>query len=193
MSRKLPGFVFWLQWIMATLVGRFVGRVAAELLTWVAGHGTNILPLRMLVLGAAIGICQWWVLKPYLPRAHLWLVATTLGGGVTGMATILTGLSQWLVLRRWVPKAGLWIGITLVAGMGSWVLVQFLSAPFGLIAYPWQVPLARMVGDLLEGGLTASVMLSLLRQSRVNLGQQQTTPAGIPYQKLDLHTVLLPR
>lgn len=109
------------------------------------------------------------------------------------MATILTGLSQWLVLRRWVPKAGLWIGVTLIAGMGSWLVVQFASAPLGIAIPAWQLPLARMAGDLLEGCLTASVMLGLLRQSRLNQGQRPTTIDGIPYRKLDLHTVLQPR
>ncbi len=180
---------------MATVLGRLVGRAAAELLTWVAGNGPHLLPVRMLVLGAAIGICQWWVLKPYLPRARRWLVATMLGGGVTGIAAVLTGLAQWLVLRRWVPRAGIWIGATLIAGMMSWLLVKLVSGPLmmSFAAQPWPVALARIGGDLLEGCVTAFVMLSLLRQPRVNLGLRPITSDSLPYRKLDLHTVLLPR
>lgn len=195
MSRKLPGFLFWLQWMMATVLGRLLGRAAVELLTWVAGNGPHILPVRMLLLGAAIGSCQWWVLKPYLPRARRWLVATMLGGGVTGIAAVLTGLTQWLVLRCWVPRAGIWIGTTLIAGMMSWFLCQWVSGPVlvSLGVHPWSVAVARLVGDLVEGGVTASVMLGLLKQSRVNLTQSCRTPDSLPYRKLDLRTVLLLR
>ncbi len=194
MSRKLPGFGFWLQWTFATLVGRLVGRLAAECLTWIGGHNPGVMPLRMLLLGGAIAICQWWVLRPFLPRARLWLVATTLGGGVAGMATILPGLAQWLVLRRWVPRAGMWIGVTAIAGISSWLLVQLAAGMLGVLgAQPWHIPLARLTGDFLEGCLTASVMVALLRQKRLNSGQSPASLVAMPYRELNLHTALQPR
>lgn len=194
MSRKLPGFGFWLQWTLATLVGRLSGRLAAEVLAWVGGNGHSMMPLRMLLLGGAIAICQWWVLRPFLPRARLWLVATTLGGGVTGIATILPGLAQWLVLRRWVPKAGIWIGVTAIAGISSWLLVQRAAGMLGgLGTQSWQILLARLVGDFLEGCLTASVMVALLRQKLLHPGQSPASLVAMPYRKLDLHTLLQPR
>lgn len=194
MSRKLPGFGFWLQWTLATLVGRLGGRLAAEVLTWVGGNGHNVMPLRMLLLGGTIAICQWWVLRPFLPRARLWLVATTLGGGVTGIATILPGLAQWLVLRRWVPRAGIWIGVTAIAGISGWLLVQLAVGTLGILGtQPWQIPLARLAGDFLEGCLTASVMVALLRQKRLNTGQLSASLVAIPYRELDLHAILQPR
>jgi|GEM_PF-5338949 len=192
MSRPHPGFIFWLQWTLATLIGRLIGRFTADLLTWVAGHGHAVMPLRMLVLGGTIALCQWWVLRPYLPRAHRWFLATTLGGGVTGMATVLTGLTQWLVLRRWVPRASLWIGITTIAGISSWLLVRAIVGPVGsVVPQPDAIAfLARMAGDLLAGVLTASGMLSLLRQPRLSPG---TEDRALPYRKLDFTTIWQPR
>lgn len=194
MSRKLPGFCFWLQWTLATLVGRCSGRLAAEVVTWIGGHHPGVTPLRILLLGGAIAICQWWVLRPFLPRARWWLVATTLGGGVTGVGTILPGLAQWLVLRPWVPRAGIWIGITTIAGISSWLLVQLTAGMLGdLGTQPWPIPLARLAGDWVEGCLTASVMATLLRQKRRHTGQLSASLVPIPYRDLDLYAVLQPR
>lgn len=55
--RTGPSMHFWNQWIFASLVGVFVWSIISYLLP-------NSYLVKYSILGAAIGISQWWVLQP---------------------------------------------------------------------------------------------------------------------------------
>lgn len=86
-------------------------------------------------LAMTIAICQWLLLRPYLPFAGWWILVTGLGWLMAGLlyAAAITlslgqdflsnaglllvfallgaavGLAQWLFLRRVIPRAGWWV------------------------------------------------------------------------------------
>jgi hypothetical protein len=84
----------WSRWVLANLVGEFVGLGIAgglgagvtPVLDNVTGIGTLIVMTTALVMaatveGAIVGLAQWWVLRPYLPdlSSRVWVQATILG------------------------------------------------------------------------------------------------------------------
>lgn len=69
------------HWLTATLMGHLLGLfiiVGGNLVRFSrTGVWDDVLLLAL--LGAAIGACQWWILRPYYRQAGLWVVATALG------------------------------------------------------------------------------------------------------------------
>jgi len=69
------------RWVVATLAGYLLGLAvlaggnAAGL--WSAGLWDDLLLLGF--VGAAIGACQWWILRRHYRRAGLWVPATAAG------------------------------------------------------------------------------------------------------------------
>jgi len=107
----------------------------------IVGWWSSDLPL----LGIAIGIAQWVVLRPYIGKKSWWWILTTISGWVAGLfflgmlpigiiwsmepviaqalggaaIGIFLGLAQWLFLRRQLTRSGLWVLVNVV----SWALV----------------------------------------------------------------------
>lgn len=85
--------------------------------------------------GLSIGLAQWFVLRPWLPRAHWWLLANAAGSLLGWSATpdpvfwrtfsaimppvyltSLLAIMQWTTLHSKVRNAGWWIPVSTAAG-----------------------------------------------------------------------------
>jgi hypothetical protein len=154
-DRRLTFWNIWLGWIAANAafwaIGFGLAQVYARALygndrfirqvleganyIWTRPLGSLVATTNYgLMLGAAIGLGQWLVLRRRLAIEWLWwLAATMLGFALHGMSlglsaglasgdqvtaaglgllcggVILAGIPQWLVLRQHLPRAGWWI------------------------------------------------------------------------------------
>jgi len=129
---------FWLQWVLASIVGWVLGVIVSLL-----AMGRAMPVVGATLVGAGIGIMQWLILRRRFRRAGWWVLASAMGwavGWVAGQNLIepvvmflskyeealggrsvvtlsvlgvmvggTVGTMQWLVLRRWVYRAGWWI------------------------------------------------------------------------------------
>ncbi len=130
-------WAFWFQWIMATTLGWILGRF--------------LLPnLAFAVIGIALGIMQWFVLRGHIHKAWRWIIATMVGW-TTGSTLILflaadgteffagvilgitVGVAQWLILRREVQWNGWWIVISVVAWTTGMALLPGLLSTGAMI------------------------------------------------------------
>jgi len=156
---------------------------------------------------------QWLLLRNYLPRARLWLLATGAGlmiGGILtgvgasilsdvevdprwGMAMILlligclVGIAQWLVLRRILPTA-FWIVAIDIAGACSLLLAgrSFTNL------------LELLIIPLLPGVITGVGLWYLLKQSQPVVGHEKdvkplgaTEKRSVPITRIGLGLVAL--
>jgi hypothetical protein len=96
----------WLRWVVANLVGEFVGLGLAGAIGGAtmlvignrAGAVTILLVAGALVVaatleGMAVGLAQWSVLEPYLPTLtrRTWVLATILGAVVAWLVGMMLG------------------------------------------------------------------------------------------------------
>ncbi len=146
-ERMHIGWRFWLQWVLASVVGFFLGLIVG----WVAVYEVAS-PYGFMTFaaapGAGVGIMQWLVVRRHVSGARWWALATMLGLGVTavvGTAVLpgvynlmsmpgptaqrgwiiimavggaMTGVMQWSILRRQFSKAGWWV----LASAPGWAL-----------------------------------------------------------------------
>jgi hypothetical protein len=150
-QKTLPfDWALWFQWLMATSIAWVLGRF--------------LLPnLAFIVIGLALGILQWIILKRSLQNAWWWILATTLGwmlGSVIIMFALpegmdftagvilgtTTGLAQWLILRREVYWSAWWIVINIVAWTTGFALLPGI-----------------FLTGVLAGLITATAMVLLLQ------------------------------
>jgi hypothetical protein len=120
----------------------------------------GLMAVSLGLVGALLGLGQWFVLRRYLPRIEWWVIASFLGYAVGyslvlvpipavdefGPAKLVLGLGstlgilQWLTLRGRVPQAGWWIIISLagwalaIALPGVLYLTGLYVEPFDLVA-----------------------------------------------------------
>ena len=186
-KRSQVGWVFWLLWVLASTVGMFVGFTMGFL---TAALTYDVLGDRLafsffgIVLGIAVGVLQWLVLRRRVSRAGWWVLASAAGGygiilagfeglseslsfgallsytGVVALGGAVTGTLQWLVLRGQVSRAGWWV----LASTVGWGLV---GAVLG--AFPWGVGdtdalVALVVTGAVLGAVTGGALVWLLRQ-----------------------------
>jgi hypothetical protein len=130
----------------------------------------------LISLALTLSLVQWYLLRNFLPRAHLWFLVTgtgvLLGGLVSGlvlngsyaqnwdpfliMADLLLsiglglGLAQWLYLRRFLAKA-YWI-----------ILIDVLAAGSILVAGRTYTNFAELAVFVLPGAITGLGMWLLL-------------------------------
>jgi len=180
-----------LQW-RVPFVLPFLYAVETMLRTWTMPWNIP-LALAGLLFGLGIGIAQWFVLRPWLPRAQGWLLANAVGGLLGWSTTFdpvfwrtffsptspiyvvgLLALMQWLVLPSRLPNAGWWIPISAVAGgvgllMGRFI-IAFLFAftirdelALAIIFIAFTPILAFAVG-IISGGLYGIVTAFLLKR-----------------------------
>ena len=91
------------QWIISTFAGAAVGLIPALILAAVFFFFSNSFAalLAGAVLGLAVGLGQWMILKHMSQRFALWLAVNTLGGAVCGWLTltpIIRGLPLGMLL-----------------------------------------------------------------------------------------------
>lgn len=136
-ERRRVGWVFLLQWILATASGVTVGKYLGTLVGafgFVAGFPVA-LAVSGLVVGTIVGIMQRLVLRQQqVDQVERWVlvnaVGGTLGAAVAGavisilpiniifyvgstvagvMTGTVVGIMQWFILRRWVYRARWWV------------------------------------------------------------------------------------
>jgi hypothetical protein len=172
------GWGFWLQWVLASTIGSFLGFCLGFLLFEVLDQGWIMFGAGF---GSMVGVLQWLFLKVQFSRAGRWVFASTVGfalafgvGGyfevlgssastvqsVSGWTVVVilggavTGILQWLVLRGQVSSAGLWVLASTVGwGLGMAVWGAFSPVGEGL-----------PVAGLVMGAVTGGVLVWLLRQ-----------------------------
>jgi len=173
------GWVFWLQWVLASTVGMFVGYpVGAITLGNVLGDWLGTLFFGT-GLGIGVGVLQWLVLRRRVSGAGWWVLASAAGGygivqaaphmfspslsfgallsytPVVALGGAVTGTLQWLVLRGQVSRAGWWV----LASTVGWGLGMTAA-----IAYSWPGPMWLIVTGAVLGAVTGGALVWLLRQ-----------------------------
>lgn len=94
LRRYLPR-VGW--WVLVTVAGWFLGVLLIALPGWLGWTDAplNNLDLILLVMGLAIGITQWLLLRRRLALAGWWIAANVLGWGLLGLITPGNSLDQY--------------------------------------------------------------------------------------------------
>lgn len=84
-------------WVFVTVAGWFLGVLLIALPVWLGWTDTplNNLDLIFLVMGLAIGITQWLLLRRRLALAGWWIAASALGWGLLGLITPGNSLDQY--------------------------------------------------------------------------------------------------
>ncbi len=79
------------RWITLTFAGAAVGLIPAAIIGGVVFLFANGLAALLAggLLGAAVGLAQWILLRHISQRAALWLAVNTLGGAACGLLTII--------------------------------------------------------------------------------------------------------
>ncbi len=197
-DRAQLGWKFWLIWMGASIAGVIVYGMTIPVIIGVINMlaplqqmenlspeqrwiGITISLVGNLMLGAAIGLGQWLVLRRYMPNLGWWILATAIGytlplelGQVmplrdpvwlAGTAMFVTfglalGILQWLVLRRCMPHCEWWIAFTLV----GWLLAFALTG-IAILANLYVEPFDLLGAFLVPIGTSGIGMVWLLRRS----------------------------
>jgi len=154
---RASDWALWVEWILATTVGWAIGFVLSEF-----------------VVGVAVGLAQWVVLRRRIERSGWWILVSGVGWAAgRGLASLLfpaqntiligamigaiLGLAQWFALRDRVVQAWWWIVVSAL----SWGLA--LTGVLG----------ATLVGSL-AGAATGLALEPLLRHASLHQVEQDT-------------------
>lgn len=128
----LLGWRIWLQWATANAVaGAAALAVTGAMIRSGSLDAAVVVAVFGVVIGVALGITQWLVLRHQFPHAYLWALASVVGGaalavlgftwgeavgGPLGGSVIgaALGIMQWLVLRRQASRAYLYLAASIV-------------------------------------------------------------------------------
>jgi hypothetical protein len=185
------GWGFWLQWVLASTVGLYVGLVMAFVLLAFIDIVLGIEyceacdQLTTIGLGIGVGVLQWLVLRRRVSRAGWWVLASAAGGfgimqaGFTGYGAslemsygTLLGYTGLVALGGAVTGTLQWLVLRgQVSRAGWWVLASTVGWGLGMtaaIAFSWGgandfVALGG-IGVVL-GAVTGGALVWLLRQS----------------------------
>ena len=169
----------WLQWVLASAVsGAVTMTVTGALVRAGSADAAVVVAVFGLLIGVSLGITQWLVLRPQVPRAYRWVLASALGGMVVGVLGLAMGEAvggpfggsvigaalgsmQWLVLRRLSSRAYVWVlasivgfALGLTAGEASGFAVEGSAG--------WLV--GGGVQGVVVGAITGSALVWLLRR-----------------------------
>ena len=185
------GWNFWLQWLLASILGFAVGAVIANAVTDL---------IFTALFGVAGGFMQWLVLRRRIVGAGWWVLASTLGFAIAPIVAIagvmavsqvmsldgnplaapillgvlfgvLSAILPWLVLRRQLARAGWWVPAHLLGSLlgGALGIVTFHAvSAIGYYDFRWAGAGAMFGAGL--GAVTGITLVWLLRQPvRINL------------------------
>ena len=180
------GSRFWLQWVLASMLGFAVG----------AAMGNAVTDLIFTALfGVAGGFTQWLVLRHHILGAGWWVLASTLGFAIapvvaiTGLMAVsqimsldgnplvapillgvlsgvLSAIFPWLILRRQFAQAGWWIPAHLLGSLlgGAMGIVTFHGVNLiGFYQFDWAAAGAMFGAGL--GAVTGITLVWFLRQA----------------------------
>jgi hypothetical protein len=155
------GWSFWFLWILANIFGVLVGVLAHNI-----SH-LDFVPFA--IMGFALGIGHWLVLRRNILWAGWWILASGVGLSVAGLLAnnmiydtgsfvgfaygLIAGIGQWLVLRRQMPNAGLWLIVSVIGWGAAWGLGWRLSYTYYDIQFWPFILITGIIGGFSTGGM----------------------------------------
>ena len=143
LGRFINGFSVWLWWLLACILGVFVGLTLSFMISSLMKSVlTDLSPLMFTYItfpsvGFTLGLSQWLLIRHYLPQVRRWILAnalcyslslilwirldpffepmTTFRDYMGFMIAVIASLLLWLVIRRRFPRS---LGWALVSGIG---------------------------------------------------------------------------
>ena len=83
-------------WVFATIGGWLLGVLLIVMPSWLYWRdGSFNLDLALILMGLAIGVGQWLLLRRRLPRASWWIGANVVGWGLLALITPGNALNQY--------------------------------------------------------------------------------------------------
>jgi hypothetical protein len=176
-SRRL-----WLLWVLVFLAFPIGGWLANT----IAGPTSSVVPAALagLIVGAILGVGQWFLLKGQIPVSLNWVLATSLGAALgmaigigllgsemsgsgllwrAGITGLTIGVAQWLVLRPVLPRSAVWVVVVVAGWVTAWLITRSAGIDFGP---KW--PVFGASGALAFQALAGLALYFLLRSSRPN-------------------------
>ena len=111
----------WNGWILASMLGWALGvTIAVGLATFHSNMGIN-----QLLGGMVIGLSQWVILRRYVPKAYLWIIANVIGSFMI-LSYIPLGYTFLMMVESFIIFiiAGFFTGI-MTSAVLSWLLNFF--------------------------------------------------------------------
>jgi hypothetical protein len=135
------GWVLWLQWLLANVVGRGISYFASiNIVSLVSDHRDQIVPNAVVgtflayvpfgfLFGLGIGTAQWLVLRKKLHSIRVWIWASVISWALGGIAGAVVDLHEC------PPGLGLFAHSRLVCNWScGWI--AFLGDPMGHTTTP---------------------------------------------------------
>ena len=188
-QRLSVGRVLWLQWVLAGILGRVVsGAIVGYAYPAMAARLGDIAAAiaGVCLLGMAVGVAQWFVLRQRIARTGWWVLASTIGTAVGAYESVrfelldlhvgpgieldpllagavfggLLAVLQWLALLWRVKRGYWWILASAVAHSVSRFTANVVSMALGQLG-------PMLVQEVVVGGgsaaLTGLLLVWLLR------------------------------
>ena len=180
-QKNLNKWRLWFEWVLATTISVAIGYVLADYILRMIPiylEGEPVIRAAYdVIVGTALGVAQWIILRSYFRTAGWWILGTSLGlclngfisgfvwdflrirGWMPGYWDVLSelvsraplGFLQWLFLRQYTRKSGAWIILTAV----SWAIGWYLN---GIWSYDKGWLLAGAVVGGTVGVITGGVL-----------------------------------
>jgi len=186
------GRTLWVRWSLATAMSMAFFNLIGEIFRHPILDSDSMFVAIVITGGAVIGILQWLVLRAYVKKATLWILATTIGFALPGLLAVMLdintpprfaaqlwssvqigcslGIVQLLVLRLWVSKTSWWVAAAIagevVALLARGVSMGVLQRGFGvggLMQFTVSLTVAGGIGGAAAGAVTGFTMMRLLQ------------------------------
>ena len=192
------GWRIYLQWVLANVFGGALGFPLSDIVydsIEAQVGGTLGQAISGAMIGAALGLAQWLIIRRGVSKTGSWVLVTTVSWGMAlalyesiggalgrtvGGATIgaALGFAQWLVIRRRVSKSSSWVLATTVGLAMGWSLglaiyeaaTEAMYRAIGEAMYESvsEAIIGAMSG-LVYGVVTGAVLLWLLQNRKQSL------------------------